>query len=99
MCGLSIVHNNTLSRSSIVFMHFDLFSISFQRFECLHIVLIYAELSFLETSALTGENVEEVFLKCARTILTKIDEGSVAMVIAPCIIHRRENLILLLYLK
>ena len=34
-----------------------------------------AELSFLETSALTGENVEEVFLKCARSILTKIDAG------------------------
>ena len=33
------------------------------------------ELSFLETSALTGENVEEVFLKCTRTILTKIDGG------------------------
>uniref|UniRef100_A0A8D0EXK8 Ras-related protein Rab-4B n=1 Tax=Strix occidentalis caurina TaxID=311401 RepID=A0A8D0EXK8_STROC len=26
------------------------------------------ELMFLETSALTGENVEEAFLKCARTI-------------------------------
>ena len=35
------------------------------------------ELSFLETSALTGENVEEVFLKCTRTILTKIDGGTV----------------------
>lgn len=33
------------------------------------------ELSFLETSALTGENVEEVFLKCTRTILAKIDAG------------------------
>lgn len=30
---------------------------------------------FLETSALTGENVEEGFLKCARTILNKIDSG------------------------
>lgn len=30
---------------------------------------------FLETSALTGENVEEAFLKCARTILNKIDSG------------------------
>lgn len=35
-----------------------------------------SELSFLETSALTGENVEEVFLKCTRTILTKIDAGT-----------------------
>ena len=33
------------------------------------------ELSFLETSALTGENVEEVFLKCTRSILSKIDAG------------------------
>jgi Ras-related protein Rab-4B len=30
---------------------------------------------FLETSARTGENVEEVFLKCARTILSKIETG------------------------
>lgn len=34
-----------------------------------------AELMFLETSALTGENVEETFLKCARSILTKIESG------------------------
>jgi len=33
------------------------------------------ELMFLETSALTGEGVTEVFLKCARTILTKIETG------------------------
>eukprot|EP00730_Choanoeca_flexa_P017694 TRINITY_DN8553_c0_g1_i3.p1 TRINITY_DN8553_c0_g1~~TRINITY_DN8553_c0_g1_i3.p1 ORF type:complete len:230 (+),score=44.88 TRINITY_DN8553_c0_g1_i3:63-692(+) len=33
------------------------------------------ELMFLETSARTGENVEEVFLKCARTILSKIEGG------------------------
>ena len=32
-------------------------------------------LSFMETSALTGDNVEESFLKCARTILTKIESG------------------------
>ena len=31
---------------------------------------------FLETSALTGENVEEAFLKCARTILNKIESGN-----------------------
>ena len=30
---------------------------------------------FLETSALTGENVEEAFLKCSRTILSKIETG------------------------
>ena len=39
-------------------------------------LLLHAELSFLETSALTGENVEEVFLKCTRTILAKIDAGT-----------------------
>ncbi|XP_033928005.1 LOW QUALITY PROTEIN: ras-related protein Rab-4B [Melopsittacus undulatus] len=33
------------------------------------------ELMFLETSALTGENVEEAFLKCAREILNKIESG------------------------
>ena len=33
------------------------------------------ELIFLETSAVTGENVEEAFLKCSRTILTKIEAG------------------------
>eukprot|EP00128_Syssomonas_multiformis_P002358 Colp12_sorted_trinity150504_noHs@33839 len=32
-------------------------------------------LMFLETSALTGENVEETFLKCGRTILSKIETG------------------------
>jgi len=34
------------------------------------------ELMFLETSARTGEGVSEVFLKCARTILTKIETGA-----------------------
>lgn len=33
------------------------------------------ELMFLETSALSGENVEETFLKCARSILAKIESG------------------------
>lgn len=37
------------------------------------------ELMFLETSALTGENVEEGFLKCARSILNKIDSGTSAI--------------------
>lgn len=31
---------------------------------------------FLETSAVTGENVEEAFLKCSRSILTKIEAGN-----------------------
>lgn len=30
---------------------------------------------FLETSAKTGESVEEAFLKCSKTILAKIQTG------------------------
>jgi hypothetical protein len=30
---------------------------------------------FMETSALSGENVEEAFFKCTRTILAKIEAG------------------------
>jgi len=33
-------------------------------------------ITFLETSALTGDNVEEVFLMCARSILTRIENGT-----------------------
>lgn len=33
------------------------------------------DLVFVETSAKTGENVEEAFLKCSRTILAKIETG------------------------
>ena len=33
-------------------------------------------MTFLETSALTGENVEEVFIKTARSILAKIEAGA-----------------------
>lgn len=29
----------------------------------------------MEASALTGENVEEAFLKCAKSILAKIETG------------------------
>lgn len=32
---------------------------------------------FLETSALTGENVEEAFVQCARKILNKIESGKI----------------------
>ncbi|KAK9768756.1 Ras- protein Rab-4B, variant 2 [Basidiobolus ranarum] len=35
------------------------------------------ELMFLEASALSGEGVEEVFMKCARSILTKIETGQI----------------------
>ena len=41
---------------------------------CLSISCV-AELMFLETSAKTGENVEESFLKCSKTILAKIETG------------------------
>jgi GTPase SAR1 family protein len=37
--------------------------------------LSLSELMFLETSALTGENVEEAFVQCARKILNKIESG------------------------
>lgn len=40
-----------------------------------------SELMFLETSATTGENVEEAFLKCSRTILSKIDGGNFILVL------------------
>ena len=49
-------------------------SLSFNFSLCYCIYL--SELAFLETSALTGENVEEVFLKCTRSILSKIDAGN-----------------------
>jgi len=35
------------------------------------------EMMFMETSALTGKGIEEVFLKCARSILTKIETGQI----------------------
>ncbi|ORZ41493.1 ras family-domain-containing protein [Catenaria anguillulae PL171] len=34
-------------------------------------------LVYLEASALSGENVDEAFFKCARTILTKIEAGEI----------------------
>ena len=36
---------------------------------------IFSDLLFMETSALTGECVDEVFIKCATTIVNKIDSG------------------------
>lgn len=38
------------------------------------------ELMFLETSALTGENVEEAFVQCARKILNKIESGKLSFI-------------------
>ena len=34
------------------------------------------EITFIESSALTGDGVDEVFMKCARTILTRIENGT-----------------------
>ena len=42
-------------------------------------------MTFLETSALTGENVEEVFLKTARSILAKIEAGMYICGVHVCI--------------
>lgn len=35
------------------------------------------EMMFLEASALTGDAVEEMFFKCARSILSKIETGQI----------------------
>lgn len=35
------------------------------------------DLLFMETSALTGECVDEVFIKCATSIVNKIDSGQI----------------------
>lgn len=49
-------------------------------FVCLFFVIKFfsyqfLELIFLETSAKTGDSVEEAFLKCSKTILAKIESG------------------------
>ncbi|KAM9260136.1 LOW QUALITY PROTEIN: ras-related protein Rab-4B-like [Morus bassanus] len=49
-------------------------------------------LMFLETSALTGENVEEAFLKCARTILNKIESGRRFWILAGFWVLAKEGL-------
>lgn len=38
--------------------------------------LASSDLLFMETSALTGECVDEVFIKCATSIVNKIDNGT-----------------------
>lgn len=38
-------------------------------------LIFVVDLLFLETSAKTGENVEETFLKCSKIILAKIETG------------------------
>ena len=49
----------------------------FQHLYCYFLIRFAQEhdLVFCETSAKTGENVEEAFLKCSKTILAKIETG------------------------
>ena len=37
--------------------------------------IVQSDLMFMETSAMTGEGVEEVFHKCTKSIVNKIDQG------------------------
>lgn len=60
----------------VTYLYIDAFQMLFSPTLRSIFVLPHTELMFLETSALTGENVEEGFLKCARTILNKIDSGT-----------------------
>lgn len=62
--------------SFVVSSFFSTLSFFFHPEHVLFFFFAHVELMFLETSALTGENVEEGFLKCARTILNKIDSGT-----------------------
>ena len=47
-------------------------------------------LLFLETSALSGQNVQEAFLKLSKTIISKIDGGEIDPANNPRGIHRNE---------
>lgn len=38
---------------------------------------IQTEMMFLEASALSGDGVEDMFFKCARSILSKIETGQI----------------------
>lgn len=38
---------------------------------------IFLEMMFLEASAFSGDGVEEMFFKCARSILSKIETGQI----------------------
>lgn len=70
-----LIHD--LSCLLLFLLFFPLFLFFFHPEHVLFFFLFaHVELMFLETSALTGENVEEGFLKCARTILNKIDSGT-----------------------
>ena len=60
---------------SYLFGHMPSFKIPFFRFLSLSRFAQENDLIFLETSAKTGESVEEAFLKCSKTILAKIETG------------------------
>lgn len=40
----------------------------------------FLDLTFLETSALSGENIKETFCMCTKTILAKIDSGMISKI-------------------
>ena len=40
--------------------------------------MVFLEILLLETSAMTGENVEDAFNRCAKTLLTKIESGNLS---------------------
>lgn len=42
-----------------------------------YLLLFSKDLLFIETSAKTGENIEEAFMKCAKTLLTRIESGKI----------------------
>jgi len=48
-------------------------------------------LKFVETSAFNGEGIEEVFLQCARSILSKIDNGTIDPNVAGCGVQKGEK--------
>ena len=45
----------------------------------LYYLVCLLELMFMEASAMTGDGVEDIFLKCARSILTKVETGKTIM--------------------
>ena len=49
------------------------------------------DLMFVETSALSGDGVEEVFLQCAKAILDKIEKGAIDVTNSACGVQVREN--------
>lgn len=64
-----ILHRNTVCALwSVLLDRINSYNLNFN-------ILVCEELIFLETSAKTGDSVEEAFLKCSKTILAKIETG------------------------